>query len=713
LLPAVVAGMALVIALVAYQLAERQRQAQANAEQTSQRLATVLEGFLLSHLRAVDVVLAGLADEIAKRQAAGPVDAAALTTLMETQRLRLRSVDALRAADAAGDVRYGAGLQVGQAINVRDRPYFDQAKQQAEMLISLPLRSAISGQRVLPLVRTVPTPDGRFDGIVYELTNTQRLADVFASVHTGTSGVVTLFDAQRRVLLRHPALPGDDSGPPGTLSAAPTLAALAAGRTEATFRTRSSQDGVDRVLTLRRIGDYPLYVIVGVARDDYLAAWHREALLAGLLLSALLVTGVALALQQRRAWAQRTHTLQQLQAQGSALQATVASLTLSEARFRALTDGLPQLVWTSGADGQAEFFSPQWTAYTGLDAATLRDPVHRLAVLHPDDRDTVVAAWAQATANGQPYQVRCRLRRHDGQWRTFDSRALPQHDGTGQVTSWVGSNTDITEAQQALETTEAARQAADEANQAKSTFLAMMSHELRTPLNAVMGFAHLGLREPDAGPRAHHHFQRILTGGKLLLTLVDDLLDLSRIEAGRLVLQHAPLALPALLANAVEMLRERAVAQGIGLQLDGAEGLPPQVLGDALRLQQVVLNLVGNAVKFTLSGQVTVRAERQGDTLVVVVEDTGIGMTPEQLARVFRPFEQADDEIARRFGGTGLGLAITDRLVRLMGGQLQVRSTPGVGSRFELRLPCTLPDAPELATVARDARAAPSPTPPP
>jgi len=705
------AALALISALVVYQLKHSEQQAQNAAEQSAQRLALSLESYLLSHLRSVDIVLDAVADDITRRRAAGPVDADDLSRALELQRTRLQSTDALRATDAAGNVVYGPGRQPGQVVNVADRDYFKQVQRSSSLVISLPLKSRITGQWVLPVARGVRDADGRFAGMVYAFTNTQRIRDVFASLNTGNDGVVTLFDADRRILLRHPALPQDDPDAPPTLNAAPTLAALAQGRTEATYRTRSSVDNIDRVLSLRRVGDYPLYVIVGVARDDYLAAWRRELAIGAALLAALAATALALVLLQRRAWQRRDATLAQLRQQEARLQRTVDSLTRSEARFRALTDGLPQMVWTSRADGSVEFFSPHWTAYTGLSAEQLLDRSQRRTAMHPDDLPAALAAWSVALATGVPFQTRCRIRHHTGQWRVFDSRALPQRDDNGHIVGWVGSNTDITEAQLAHDAALAARAAADEANQAKSGFLAMMSHELRTPLNGVMGFAHLGLRDADASERSQQNFNRILDSSRLLLNLVNDLLDLSKIEAGKLTLETLPVALPPLLASSVDLLRERATQQGIGLLLDMAATLPPVVLADPLRLQQVLLNLLSNAVKFTEEGHVAMLVERQGDELMVVVEDTGIGMTPEQLARMYRPFEQADEGTSRRFGGTGLGLAITQRLVALMGGRLDACSTPGQGSRFELRLPCRLPPADGRRQASAEAVSATTGTP--
>ncbi len=220
----------------------------------------------------------------------------------------------------------------------------------------------------------------------------------------------------------------------------------------------------------------------------------------------------------------------------------------------------------------------------------------------------------------------------------------------------------------------------------KSEFLANMSHEIRTPLNAVLGLAQIGVRSSD-GRTVKDTFGRILESGRLLLGIVDDILDFSKIEAGKMNIESLPVDLPATVAQAVEAVAERARAKGVELVEDIAGDFPPSCQGDPLRLFQVLANLLSNAVKFTAAGRVTLSARRDGDMLILSVADTGIGMSEDELSRIFTPFEQADGSTTRRFGGTGLGLAITKRIVDMMGGAIAATSRPGQGSRFEVRLP--------------------------
>jgi signal transduction histidine kinase/CheY-like chemotaxis protein len=234
---------------------------------------------------------------------------------------------------------------------------------------------------------------------------------------------------------------------------------------------------------------------------------------------------------------------------------------------------------------------------------------------------------------------------------------------------------------------------AQSATKAKSEFLATMSHELRTPMNGVLGFAQLALDErPPA--RIREQLLEIHRSGSTLLALLNDLLDFSKIEAGKLQLECEPLSLAAIVERACRLARLAAGPKGVRVEASVDVALPPRLRGDALRLEQVLTNLLGNAVKFTERGEVhlDVRAARLLDgseSVSLAVRDTGIGMTDEQIARLFQPFVQADGTTTRRFGGTGLGLVITRRLVELMGGEIEVSSSPGRGTTFtaKVRLP--------------------------
>ncbi|MCK9361915.1 PAS domain S-box protein, partial [Patescibacteria group bacterium] len=296
----------------------------------------------------------------------------------------------------------------------------------------------------------------------------------------------------------------------------------------------------------------------------------------------------------------------------------------------------------------------------------------------------------------------------DGTTHWFSTTKVPLRDRDGKIIGLMGITRDITslkatenqlrelndQLQSALEHAGELAKKAEAANRAKSEFLAVMSHELRTPLNGVLGFAEL-LSYTPLDDEQKSYAQTISSSGTHLLSVVNDILDFSSIEKGRLTIQAAPFAIAGLVESSVFAARKAAVDKGLEFRCEMAAGIPEQIAGDERRIRQILINLLGNAVKFTSHGSVTLRVatpSAEGNpALDFSVEDTGIGIPPETINRLFQPFAQGDSTMSRPFGGTGLGLAISQRLAEAMGGSISVVSTPGKGSTFTLHLeifPC-------------------------
>jgi PAS domain S-box-containing protein len=359
----------------------------------------------------------------------------------------------------------------------------------------------------------------------------------------------------------------------------------------------------------------------------------------------------------------------------------------SEDRFRIITEAMPQIVWTASADGRADWYNERWFDFTGLPRERgLGDGW--TSVLHPDDEAPTATAWYHAVAGGGLYEIEHRVRAADGSFRWLLSRAVPLRDDHGHIVRWFGTATDIHEQKTAQVELQAARDAAEAASRAKSQFLAVISHELRTPLTAVIGYSDLletgvlgELQEPQKQP-----LSRIRHSAWHLVELIDEILSFSRAEAGKEQVRLQETDAADVVGSVVSLLEPEATRRGV--RLNGHVPVPARVITDSGKLRQIVMNLVGNAVKFTDQGEVSVLIETSdGGSITIRVRDTGPGIPPDQLEHIFEPFTQCDQEHTREKGGAGLGLAVSRRLARLLGGDVHVESVPGLGSTFSLTLP--------------------------
>ncbi len=376
------------------------------------------------------------------------------------------------------------------------------------------------------------------------------------------------------------------------------------------------------------------------------------------------------------------------------------NLRQSEERFRSLIDATASIVWTTTANGELCGDQPRWAEFTGQTQAEYQN-YGWLDAIHPDDRRRTAAGWSAAVEGHRIYEGEQRVRRRDGEYRTMSARGVPVLNPDGSIREWVGVHDDVTEAREAEEALRVAKEAAEAASRSKSTFLANMSHELRTPLNAIIGYSEMLQEEAeDAGNSSTvSDLQKIHAAGRHLLGLINDILDLSKIEAGKMELYLETFDISEAVRGVADTVRPLVEKNGNTLTVTCPDGLGA-IHADLTKTRQALLNLLSNASKFTHDGTIALEAAREsvegGEWIVFRIRDSGIGMTAEQLARLFRPFTQADASTTRKYGGTGLGLTITRRFCQMMGGDVAVESVSGEGSVFSVRLPAVVASHPAL-----------------
>lgn len=373
----------------------------------------------------------------------------------------------------------------------------------------------------------------------------------------------------------------------------------------------------------------------------------------------------------------------------------------SEERLRVLIEQLPAVVYMVDCEEPFTplYMSPVVDDLLGPEGRTTFFANRWHDRIHPEDVAAVDAEFQRSSDDGLLFRSEYRFRKDDGSyiWLRDESRRL--FDGQGTAIAWQGIFYDITDQREYQGQLEQARNAAEESNRLKSAFLSTMSHELRTPMNAIIGYSNLLLEglEGSLRPGQRDAIQQVAGGADRLLDLINTVLDLSRVEAGGIDLANEPVDLAETLASVETELAPLAAAKRLGIQIRIAPGLPP-VWGDAARVRQILLNLLGNAIKFTGAGGVSVQVCHRAEAVRIAVHDTGIGIDPQVLPHVFEEFRQADPSTTRRYGGSGLGLSIARRLAELHGGTIEVESTPGEGSTFTLVLPLV----PESSIAAAD-----------
>ena len=584
----------------------------------------------------------------------------------------------------ASSFTFGPGQQ-----HYDDRAYFQYHRDHpgTDFHIGPPVLTHGDNVWIITLSRRVERPDGGLMAVIVATIETGYFQAYYDTFDVGPNGAILLATADAKLLVRRPFDPAnvgrDMTGSSlfrDFLPKAPSGIAL----------TRSSTDGVVRLNNYRRISRYPLVVAAALAENDILADWWQESRghLAGT--TALLVFTLALGVWLILEFRDRLRT--------------EARAAQTAADYRLLADNSTDLILRVALDGTCRYASP---ACRSLFDVSPEQMVGTNLIERPGrtQRPELREAFRRLSAGEERATILTRSIRPDGRVLQLEAnmqRALTV-DGTHEIVAVVR---DVTERQAVAEALQTARDEAVGANLAKSNFLATVSHEIRTPMNGILGFADILLRS-GLPPEQTRAATLIQDSGNSLLAILNDVLDLSKIEAGRLELEPVPVCLPALADGAVSILRSQADAKGLYLRLDLAADLPDWIEADPTRLRQILLNLLSNALKFTDHGGVSLTIRRAGGQLRFSVADTGVGIAQDRQSLLFQQFSQLHRSSSRQYGGTGLGLAISKRLVEAMpAGEIGVESEQGQGATFWFA--ATLPTVPAPPPAATPAPAGPN-----
>jgi PAS domain S-box-containing protein len=559
-----------------------------------------------------------------------------------------------------------------------------------EVFIGPPIIGRRSGKWSLPITLRINNPDGSFGGVAVASVDPFYLSAYYRRLDLGQDGLVTLLGADAIIRARSGRLASgegaDEAGLGQTLSETP-LFRLLPKAPSGVYESVSQIDKIERLLAYRTMRRYPLVAIVGRSKAEVLAPWWRLAqqTFIGTIVASfgffaffyLLSQEGRRRVEQARSLAEANRLLRLAEQVANVghwrLEVPTRSLTWSDELYR--IHGLTK-----------EHFVP--------------DLERAIAAYHPEDRVRIKELISKAIHMGRGFEFNFRIVRPDGEVRNIMTRGLVEFDIANKPMALFGAITDITERIRQEEALREARQEAETAAKAKADFLATVSHELRTPLNAVIGFADLLLTGSLPEHERRHYIRLQAEAGRALLSVINDVLDFSKIDAGRLDLEEVASDAIGLFQTCADLVRPMILEKGLNLKVKIEDDLPPWLLLDPARMRQIVLNLLNNAAKFTQAGGITLSAGRIADDagmhwLRIAVEDTGIGIATERQPLLFEPFHQADASTARRYGGTGLGLAICKRLATLMGGRVGLHSQLGKGSLFWVEVPLHTAPAPE------------------
>jgi two-component system cell cycle sensor histidine kinase PleC len=667
-------GAVAMLCLIGYLIWSSYREAIQTAETTSRNYAAIIEARLDASLRRADASLLQLTHNVpvaALNKEAIPRYAGELDAALDSEMVDFPELIGLRIFDANGDQFYSSNDGFGTAPNTGHRRFFQQARDGApgSLVISDVVRGSNTGVSFVIVARALRDEQGRFMGAVAANFNLDYFQKLFRSLDLGRQGVLAIIRTDDfSQVLRWPQI-GNELNQKLEL-ASPIRAIVTSGVKTLTSEAKYRSDGISRIHSINVLHSYPFFVTAAFAVDDVLSGWRIRSLAVSLLALLLLFLLSGLLARLWRAEAKQEHV--------------VSELAQSEERYVLAVNGVNEGIWDWNIITGEVYHSPRWKHLLGYRDDELENKSSAfLDRIHPDDVQKVKDALETHFKENTPYAVEVRLRLKDDSYSWFLVRGGAHRETTGRPVRMVGSIKDISEDMAAREELLNARSRAEEANNAKSNFLASMSHELRTPLNAILGFSEVigdEMMGPVGTPIYREYAGYINNSGKHLLAIINDVLDMAKIGSGQFVLQEDYVDLRQVIECCLPMVQQMATANGVGLRaIPNATSL---LWADRKRVDQILINLLSNAVKFTPNGgTVSVEAHVCEDgSLALIVADTGIGMTPEQIHTAMQPFRQVDSTLGRKYEGTGLGLPLTDGLMHLHGGRLDITSETGVGT---------------------------------
>ena len=684
------AGLIVVVSWGSWQAGQRIRTA---AEALTRNISQLLEQHAVRTIGSVETMLSLAANRALTTGGGDQHDASSLLNDIISDVPFLLTVEALDGATGAHLIGATGKAEPDPALT-RDTFRLHRDNQGDEFQVSLPVRDDVRQEWRVAMSRRISLPGSPGSVVVVAQVSLDSFQRFYSNLDLGAGSSIALFRSDGRILARHPY---EVSNVGRDLSSSSLFRELAPASPAGTYETIPPTDGVERIVSYRRLEGYPFIIVAGLAKHNVLADWYQDtkrnlALVLVTVLVLLSLGGLAARETRRRDTAR-------------------ADLRRQTALLKATLENMDQGLMMFDSGETVQIYNKRAVELLDLPPALMaKHPTFREVreyQLQTDEFTRSDDTFRQWVSTGGFNQTRHAYERVRPDGTVLEIRTVPLPDG-GAVRTY----TDITARKtaeialtEAKALAEAARAHAERVSQAKSEFLASMSHEIRTPLNGILGFTDLLLESTNLPSDKYRYAERIRSAGLALLTVVDDILDFSKIEAGHIELNERPFSLAALIDNSISIVRGSAAKKNLDVNVVIAPDLPAWVSGDEARLRQVLLNLLNNAVKFTRQGSITltIRSEASSEgrhMLRFLVSDTGIGIPKNKQEKLFQRFSQIDGSISREFGGTGLGLAISKHLVELMGGEIGVDSGENRGSTFWFRVSLVEASAQEAVAPA-------------